>query len=201
MLSGDTICSRATQLRKEAQFFAAPDGLGAAGGPKLVEGARAVCLDSVFGNEKLRGDLAIAETAGDQGEGFEFACRDAKGLLANRVRNERLDGRRFRGDKHLFHHDTFLDGLTDCFAIARDAETEPDAKGREEDRDERAVQLHGVLNDDEAVFGVLKGGDKEAADETEDEDVALHGAVRKHIHSFHTENSNASDTNAIDPSC
>jgi hypothetical protein len=36
-----------------------------------------------------------------------------------------------------------------------------------------------VLDDDEAVFGVLEGGDEEAADETEDEDVALHDGVEK----------------------
>jgi hypothetical protein len=34
-----------------------------------------------------------------------------------------------------------------------------------------------VLDDDEAVFGVLEGGREEAAYETEDEDVALHGGV------------------------
>ena len=38
-----------------------------------------------------------------------------------------------------------------------------------------------MLNDDEAVFGVLEGGDEEAADETEDEDVALHDGVGKSI--------------------
>ena len=55
-------------------------------------------------------------------------------------------------------------------------------KAREEDGDERAVELDGVLDDDEAVFGVLEGGDEEAADETEDEDVALHdGVVKKYI--------------------
>jgi hypothetical protein len=38
-----------------------------------------------------------------------------------------------------------------------------------------------VLDDDEAVFGVLEGGDEEAAHETEDEDVALHeGVVKKY---------------------
>jgi hypothetical protein len=38
-----------------------------------------------------------------------------------------------------------------------------------------------VLDDDEAVFGVLEGGDEEAADETEDEGVALHdGVVKKY---------------------
>ena len=36
-----------------------------------------------------------------------------------------------------------------------------------------------MLDDDEAVFGVLEDGDKETADETEDEDVALHDGVMK----------------------
>jgi hypothetical protein len=39
------------------------DGLGATGGSELVEGAGTVCLDGVFGNEKLRGELAITEAA------------------------------------------------------------------------------------------------------------------------------------------
>jgi hypothetical protein len=47
--------------------------VGAPGGSELVEGADTVCLDGVFGNEKLRGDLAIGEVAGDQGEDFELA--------------------------------------------------------------------------------------------------------------------------------
>ena len=75
-------CFRVTDSRQQAQFFAALDGLGAAGGSELVEGAGTVCLDGVFGNEKLRGDLAIAQAAGDQGEDFELASRDAEGLLA-----------------------------------------------------------------------------------------------------------------------
>ena len=38
-----------------------------------------------------------------------------------------------------------------------------------------------MLDVDEAVFGVLEGGDEEAADETEDEGVALHdGGVKKY---------------------
>jgi hypothetical protein len=36
-----------------------------------------------------------------------------------------------------------------------------------------------VLDDDETVFGVLEGGDEDAADETEDENVTLHDGVRK----------------------
>ena len=45
-------------------------------------------LDGVFGDEKLRGDLAIAEAAGDEGEDFELACGDAEGLLAGCVGSE-----------------------------------------------------------------------------------------------------------------
>jgi hypothetical protein len=168
-------CFRVTRSRQKAQFFAALDGLGAAGGSELVEGAGTVCLDRVFGNEKLRGDLAIAEAAGDQGENFELAGRDAEGLLVGRIGSEGFEGGGFRGDKHFPHHHRFADG----FATARDAEAEPDAEGREEDGDERAVELDRVLDDDEAVFGVLEGGDEEAPGETEDEDVALHDGVLK----------------------
>jgi hypothetical protein len=35
-------------LRQQAQFFSSLDGLGAACGPELVEGAGTVCLDGVF---------------------------------------------------------------------------------------------------------------------------------------------------------
>jgi hypothetical protein len=45
--------------------------------------------------------------------------------------------------------------------------------------DERALELDGVLDDDEAVFGALEGGDEDAADKTKDEDVALHDRVVK----------------------
>ena len=38
-------CFRVTSSGQKAQFFAALDGLGAAGGSQLVEGAGAVCLD------------------------------------------------------------------------------------------------------------------------------------------------------------
>jgi hypothetical protein len=44
-----------------------------------------VRLDGVFGNEKLRSNLAIAEAPGDEGEDFELASGDAEGLLARRV--------------------------------------------------------------------------------------------------------------------
>ncbi len=156
--------------RQKAEFFAALDGLSAAGGTDLVEDAGAVGLDGVFGDEELGGDFAIAEAAGDEGEDFEFARGDAEGFLGGGVGSERLGGGRFGGDVDFFDDDGFADG----FATAGDAESEPDAEGGEECGDERAIEFDGVLDDDEAVLGVLEGGDEEAADETEDEDVALH---------------------------
>src|SRR6202041_650128 len=189
--------------RQEAEFFAALDGLGAAGGSELVKGAGTVGLDGGFGDEKLRGDLAIAEATGDQGENLELACRNAESLLASGIGSEGFEGADFRGGfsghNHFPDHDRFAGG----FATARDAEAEPDAKGCEEDSDERAVELDRVLDDDEAVLGVLEGSDEEAADETEDEDVPLHnGVVKKYIHNLHIENHKMGvDPRAIDSSC
>ena len=81
----------------------------------------------------------------------------------------------FRGDTHFPYDDLFANGI----ATARDAETKPDAEGREEDGDKRAVELDGVFDNEEAVFGVLERRDEETADETEDDDVALHDRVAK----------------------
>ena len=133
---------------------------------------RAQCVLTVFSETKSC--VAISRLLSPRAirvEDFELACRDAQGLLTGRIRSEGGGG--FRGDKHFLHHDRFAGD----FATARDAEAEPDAKGREEDGDERAVELDRVLNYDEAVFSVLQDGDEEAADQTEDEDVALHDGV------------------------
>src|SRR5258708_40149851 len=104
-------CFRVTRSRQQAEFFAALDGLGAAGGSELVEGAGTVGLDGVFGNEKLGGDLAVAEAAGDQGENFELAWGDAEGPLLGRIDREGLEGGGFGGDKHFSHYDRLADGF------------------------------------------------------------------------------------------
>jgi hypothetical protein len=154
---------------QQAQFLAALHGLGSARRAELIEGAGAVGLDRVFGDEELSGNLTIAETAGDEGEGFEFAGGDADALLLGWVGSE---GRsrpgalvKSRGENFPRH---------DRLAPARDAQAQPDAKGGEEDGNEGAIKFDRVLDDDEAVFGVLEGGDEQAADKTENEDVAFH---------------------------
>ena len=82
-----------------------------------------MCLDGVFGNEKLHGDLAIAEAAGDEGEDFELACCDADRVLMVRIGSESFWSGGVRRDKYLSDHDRF--------ATARDAEAKPDSEGRE----------------------------------------------------------------------
>src|SRR6202789_3022380 len=157
-----------TRSWQQAEFLAPPHGLGAARGPELVEGAGAVGLHGVLGDEELSCDLAIAEAAGDEGEDFELTVGDAEALLLSRVWTERRRrlGAAARGRaEDFFRH---------RIPPARDAQAEPDAEGGEEDGHERAVELDRVLDDDETVFGVLKDGDEQAADKTEDKDGALH---------------------------
>ena len=155
------------------QLLPTPDRLGAAGSSELVESTGTVRFDGVFGNEKLRGDLPIAHSAGDEGEDFEFARCDAKVLLLRCIGGKRFGGAGLRGNMHFFHYDGF--------ATTGDAETEPDAEGREENGDQRAVKLYGMFDDDKAVFGVLEGADEETTDDSEDEDVAPHdGDVKKY---------------------
>src|ERR1041385_6540706 len=66
---------------QKAEFFAALHRLSAARSSELVEGAGAVGLYGVLGDEELSGDLAIAEAARDQGQDFELAGRDAEAPL------------------------------------------------------------------------------------------------------------------------
>ena len=149
-------CFRVTRSGQQAELLAALHGLGAARGSQLVEGAGAVGLYDVLGDEELSGDLAIAEAAGDEVEDFELAGCDAEALLSGCVGSESwswLGARAGGRDEDFSYHDRL--------PSACDAEAEPDAKGREENADERAVELDRVLDHDEAVFDVLEGGDEE----------------------------------------
>jgi hypothetical protein len=157
-----------TRSGQEAELFAALNGLRAARGTELVEGAGAVGLHRVLGDEELGGDLAIAEAAGDEVQDLELASGDTEALLPGGVWSKRrscFGAGAWNGDEDFSYHYSL--------ASPRDAEAEPDAEGGEEDGDEGAIDLDRVLDDDESVFGVLERGDEETADETEDEDVAL----------------------------
>lgn len=105
-----------------------------------------------------------------QRQDFELACRDPGALLVDRVGSGGFVGWGFRWDRHFLHQDRLAYG----FSTAGDAEAKPDAESRKEDGDERAVELDGVLDYDEAVFRVLERGDEQTANHTEDEDVAPH---------------------------
>ena len=112
MLSGDPVTPSFTpRSRKQAQFLAALNRLGPADSSELVEGPGAMSLNSVFRHEKLGGDLAIAEAAGDQGKDFEFACCDTEALLLGRIGSEGFGSGDFRGDKHFPHHDRLMGWL------------------------------------------------------------------------------------------
>ena len=71
-------CFRVTQSRRRPSSLPRCTAWVRRAAPSLSK-TRHSALECVFGNEKLRGDLPIAEATGDQGEDFELACRDAEG--------------------------------------------------------------------------------------------------------------------------
>ena len=73
------------------------------------------------------------------------------------------------GTWDFFHHNRFTP--------ASKTEAKPDAESGEQNGYESAIELDGMLDDDETIFGVPERDDDETADQTEDEDVALHGVT------------------------
>jgi hypothetical protein len=150
-------------------LFAELDGLGAAAGAQLVEGSAAVGFDGVLTDEEAVGDLAVAETLSDEAEDFELTRRNAEGVKLGLVEGE--GEWRIGGDKD-FAEDDFLAGFGEL-------DTEPDAEGDEDDSDNGAIDLERMLDDEKLVFGPAEDGDENAADETENHDMAegmaLHG--------------------------
>ena len=67
-------------------------------------------------------------------------------------------------------------------------EAEPDAKRREDERHEPAVDLERVLDDQKAVLDELEGGDQRAAEEPEEERRLPHATtlsrVPPHCHAY-----------------
>src|SRR5690349_10165831 len=94
---------------QKAEFFAALDGLGAAGCADLVEYTRTMRLDGVFRDEELGSDLAIAEAASDEGEYFKLPRGNAETLLAFGIWSEWFADGAFRRnrDRNFPHHNSF----------------------------------------------------------------------------------------------
>ena len=58
-----------------------------------LSNARAQCVFTVFSETKsCVAIFAVAEAAGDQGEDFKLACRNAEGLLLGGIGSELLEG-------------------------------------------------------------------------------------------------------------
>jgi hypothetical protein len=125
-------------------------------------------FDGVLADEEAAGDFAIAEALSDEAEDLEFAGGDAEGFALGLV-----EGEGGRGGWHVGGDEDFAQD--DLLARFGELDAEPDAEDDEDDGDDGAVDFEGVLDDEELVLGPAEDGDKDAADEAEDEDVALHG--------------------------
>jgi len=160
ILSGDFNCGKEkspigmTKLAQQPEFLAEQDGLGSPLGPQFVEDAAGVGLDRIFADVELFGDLAVAEALGDQLKDLELAWGDAEIVAPFLVSREGIAGddwgRNFRDN--------------DFRLPSSQPEAEPDAEGGEGRRDERAVDLNGVLHHQEAVLGPLQHGDEDSTD-------------------------------------
>ena len=71
-------------------------------------------------------------------------------------------------DRHLAHDHGF--------ARPRELETEPDPERREEQRDDSAVDLERVLEDEIAILDDLEYGNQDAAEQAVDKDGLLHAS-------------------------
>src|SRR3954466_4059795 len=74
-------CFWVTRSGQQPELFTALNGLGTARGSELVEGAGAVGLPRILGDEELGGDLAVAEPGGD-----EFKDPELGGVVAGVLR-------------------------------------------------------------------------------------------------------------------
>ena len=147
-------------------MFAELNGLCAAAGAQLVEGPAAVSLDGVLADEEAVGDLTIAQPLRDERENFELARRDPERVKLRLIQGE--------GGRWCFGRDKDF-AQDDCFARLGEFDPEPDPKAGEEDGDQGGIDFERVLDHEELVLRPAEDGDENAADETEDEDVALHG--------------------------
>src|SRR5207237_6754581 len=118
----------------------------------------------VLADEKLFADFASAESRRHRLENLELARCDPKLRDACFVSLERRLNRHF--DVNLADHRHL--------ANTRELASEPDAERREHQRDEAAVDLQRVLENEKAVLDELERRDEDAAEQAVYEDGLFH---------------------------
>src|SRR5829696_6638082 len=123
---------------------------------QLGEQPGRVRLDRVLAHEQVLRHLAIAQPRGNGLENLQLAWRDAELLEAHLIALE------WPGDWHRhFPHDHHL-------TPSREGEAEPDPEGGENQRNDPAVDLERMLQDEKAILDDLERGDQRAAEYTVD---------------------------------
>src|SRR5689334_5983491 len=111
-------------------------------------------LDRVLAHEELGGDFAITHSLSDQLRDFQFTRR-----------NRQLRNLLFIQDKRRrsWNRDLANDNL---FGRLRQRETQPNADPGKDRRDQPAINLKGMLNDQKSILHPLQKRDQDTAGES-----------------------------------
>lgn len=137
---------------------------------ELVEHAACVRLDGVLTYVESPGDFAIAQPRGQRLQNFELSRGDPQLSHLFFVADERTGY--VHGNLHFNRYGHFPHN--DSFASTREFEPEPDAEAGKHYRDESAVNLERMLEDEEAVLDEIERGNEQPAKDAVDEDYLLH---------------------------
>jgi len=157
MLSGEA-------LRQQPKLFAQLDSLSPPPRAQFIESPATVSLNGILTNKQLSGDLTIAKPLSDETKNFELPRSNTKSVKLGLIEGKRTC--RIGRDEDFLHNN--------LLARLGKPDAEPDAEGRKNDRDKRAIDLEGVLNHQKLILRPAKERDEDAPNEAENEDVALH---------------------------
>lgn len=102
--------------------------LGTAAGSEFVEEPARVSFHRVLADKQAVGDLAVAESGGDQGENFQFTWGDAQFANPLLIGRKRSGGRKRR-----------------LLPFSGQCQPKPDAESGENRGDQAAVDFDGVF--------------------------------------------------------
>src|SRR5882757_11102664 len=97
-------------------------------------------LDRVLAHKKLSGDLPVTHALGDQFKDLKLAPRDAQVLSFLVVRRERFPS----PDRDFLHNDPLLP--------SSQLAAKPDTNNRKRRRDQSAINLYRMLDDQKAIL-------------------------------------------------